>query len=187
MRVHSLNPTPHQVPTDSRLQILPGDEIVQINEQVVVRGGEERGGRKGVLSRTQVGGWGGSPGETRAVGAAFREANQLTQVRGARGGFLEEDKVRLRECSEAEGCRVASEPPAQFSPAQHPCPALCPVPQVGWPHKNVVRELLREPDGVSLVLKKVPVPETPSQVPAAHPCPQSAFRPLSVASSITCF
>ncbi|KAF6108034.1 connector enhancer of kinase suppressor of Ras 1 [Phyllostomus discolor] len=32
---------------------------------------------------------------------------------------------------------------------------------VGWPHKNVVRELFREPAGVSLVLKKVPVPETP--------------------------
>ncbi|KAM5268097.1 connector enhancer of kinase suppressor of ras 1 isoform 3-T3 [Hipposideros larvatus] len=36
---------------------------------------------------------------------------------------------------------------------------------VGWPHKNVVRELLREPAGVSLVLKKVPVPETPPQTP----------------------
>lgn len=36
---------------------------------------------------------------------------------------------------------------------------------VGWPHKNVVRELLREPSGVSLVLKKVPVPETPPQTP----------------------
>lgn len=40
-----------------------------------------------------------------------------------------------------------------------------PVPQVGWPHKNVVRELFREPAKVSLVLKKVPVPETPPQVP----------------------
>ncbi|XP_015987632.2 connector enhancer of kinase suppressor of ras 1 isoform X2 [Rousettus aegyptiacus] len=36
---------------------------------------------------------------------------------------------------------------------------------VGWPHKNVVRELLREPAGVSLVLKKVPVPESPPQTP----------------------
>ncbi|XP_025781557.1 connector enhancer of kinase suppressor of ras 1 [Puma concolor] len=36
---------------------------------------------------------------------------------------------------------------------------------VGWPHKNVVRELLREPAGVSLVLKKVPVPKTPPQTP----------------------
>lgn len=27
---------PYQVPADSRLQILPGDEIVQVNEQVVV-------------------------------------------------------------------------------------------------------------------------------------------------------
>ncbi|XP_014322854.1 connector enhancer of kinase suppressor of ras 1 isoform X2 [Myotis lucifugus] len=36
---------------------------------------------------------------------------------------------------------------------------------VGWPHKNVVRELFREPAKVSLVLKKVPVPETPPQSP----------------------
>ncbi|XP_036112292.1 connector enhancer of kinase suppressor of ras 1 isoform X2 [Molossus molossus] len=36
---------------------------------------------------------------------------------------------------------------------------------VGWPHKNVVRELFREPARVSLVLKKVPVPETPPQTP----------------------
>ncbi|XP_006862329.1 PREDICTED: LOW QUALITY PROTEIN: connector enhancer of kinase suppressor of ras 1 [Chrysochloris asiatica] len=34
---------------------------------------------------------------------------------------------------------------------------------VGWPHKNVVRELLREPGGTSLILKKVPVPENPPQ------------------------
>uniref|UniRef100_A0A8C3W6G1 Connector enhancer of kinase suppressor of Ras 1 n=1 Tax=Catagonus wagneri TaxID=51154 RepID=A0A8C3W6G1_9CETA len=68
-----------QVPANSRLQILPGDEIVQINEQVVV--------------------------------------------------------------SEGRGV-------------------------VGWPHKNVVRELLRKPDGVSLVLKKVPVPESPAQTPS---------------------
>uniref|UniRef100_A0A8C9QFV8 Connector enhancer of kinase suppressor of Ras 1 n=1 Tax=Spermophilus dauricus TaxID=99837 RepID=A0A8C9QFV8_SPEDA len=41
---------------------------------------------------------------------------------------------------------------------------------VGWPHKNMLRELLREPAGVSLVLKKVPVPETPPQVPVPiHP------------------
>ncbi|XP_065786186.1 connector enhancer of kinase suppressor of ras 1 isoform X3 [Muntiacus reevesi] len=48
--------------------------------------------------------------------------------------------------------------------------------QVGWPHKNVVRELLREPDRVSLVLKKVPVPETPQQTPPRSldsPCPVS--------------
>lgn len=37
-------------------------------------------------------------------------------------------------------------------------------PQVGWSRENVVRELLREPAGASLVLKKVPVPETPPQV-----------------------
>ncbi|XP_037684015.1 LOW QUALITY PROTEIN: connector enhancer of kinase suppressor of ras 1 [Choloepus didactylus] len=36
---------------------------------------------------------------------------------------------------------------------------------VGWPHKNVVRELLREPAEASLVLKKVPVPESPPQTP----------------------
>nr|XP_031539717.1 connector enhancer of kinase suppressor of ras 1 isoform X2 [Vicugna pacos] len=56
---------------------------------------------------------------------------------------------------------------------------------VGWPHKNVVRELLREPDGVSLVLKKVPVPETPPQTPpqalsSSHPVsPSLAPAPLS--------
>lgn len=65
-----------------------------------------------------------------------------------------------------KGCWAISEPPARFDPAWWPCPAPRPVPQVGWPHKNVVRELLREPARVSLVLKKVPVPETPPQVPS---------------------
>ncbi|XP_029803587.1 connector enhancer of kinase suppressor of ras 1 isoform X1 [Suricata suricatta] len=69
--LHFVSQVGTQVPADSRLQILPGDEIVQVNEQVVV----------------------------------------------------------------------------------------------GWPHKNVVRELLREPAGVSLVLKKVPVPKNPPQTP----------------------
>ncbi|XP_045754338.1 connector enhancer of kinase suppressor of ras 1 isoform X1 [Mirounga angustirostris] len=84
-----------QVPADSRLQILPGDEIVQVNEQVVV----------------------------------------------------------------------------------------------GWPHKNVVRELLREPAGVSLVLKKVPVPKTPPQTPPPVPgspqltSPSLAFTALSPRAS----
>ncbi|XP_077006862.1 connector enhancer of kinase suppressor of ras 1 isoform X2 [Tamandua tetradactyla] len=36
---------------------------------------------------------------------------------------------------------------------------------VGWTHKNVVRELLRGPAGASLVLKKLPVPESPPQSP----------------------
>uniref|UniRef100_A0A2K5PMT0 Connector enhancer of kinase suppressor of Ras 1 n=1 Tax=Cebus imitator TaxID=2715852 RepID=A0A2K5PMT0_CEBIM len=67
-----------QVATDSRLQIQPGDEVVQINEQVVVR-------------------------EERDV--------------------------------------------------------------VGWPHENMVRELLREPAELSLVLRKIPMPETPQQTP----------------------
>ncbi|XP_035583288.1 connector enhancer of kinase suppressor of ras 1 isoform X2 [Zalophus californianus] len=88
-------PPPYQVPADSQLQILPGDEIVQVNEQVVV----------------------------------------------------------------------------------------------GWPHKNVVRELLREPAGVSLVLKKVPVPKTPPQTPPPVPgspqltSPSLAFTPLSPRAS----
>lgn len=88
---------------------------------------------------------------------------------------------RRREC-----CRVAS-CPAQASPASLPCP--CPVPQVGWPHKNVVRELLQKPDGVSIVLKKVPVPESPPQVHATQPCPPPPLLsgPQSVASSITVF
>uniref|UniRef100_A0A8D2I8P2 Connector enhancer of kinase suppressor of Ras 1 n=1 Tax=Urocitellus parryii TaxID=9999 RepID=A0A8D2I8P2_UROPR len=88
-----------QVPTDSCRQVLPGDEVVQINEQVVVSEG-----------------------------------------RGLCGG---------------EG--------------------------VGWPRKNMLRELLREPAGVSLVLKKIPVPETPPEVPVPiHPHLQSlALAPLS--------
>ncbi|XP_043765262.1 connector enhancer of kinase suppressor of ras 1 isoform X5 [Cervus elaphus] len=80
--LHFVSRVGTQVPTDPQLQVLPGDEIVQVNEQVVV----------------------------------------------------------------------------------------------GWPHKNVVRELLREPDRVSLVLKKVPVPETPQQTPPRpldSPCPVS--------------
>uniref|UniRef100_A0A8C9Q9N3 Connector enhancer of kinase suppressor of Ras 1 n=1 Tax=Spermophilus dauricus TaxID=99837 RepID=A0A8C9Q9N3_SPEDA len=94
-----------QVPTDSCRQVLPGDEVVQINEQVVVSEG-----------------------------------------RGLCGG---------------EG--------------------------VGWPHKNMLRELLREPAGVSLVLKKVPVPETPPQVPVpihphllSDPCCQRISSPLAL-------
>uniref|UniRef100_A0A096MPR8 Connector enhancer of kinase suppressor of Ras 1 n=1 Tax=Papio anubis TaxID=9555 RepID=A0A096MPR8_PAPAN len=75
---HFVSQVDTQVPTDSQLQIQPGDEVVQINEQVVVR-------------------------EERDV--------------------------------------------------------------VGWPHKNMVRELLREPAGLSLVLKKIPIPETPPQTP----------------------
>ncbi|XP_077755140.1 connector enhancer of kinase suppressor of ras 1 isoform X1 [Canis aureus] len=44
---------------------------------------------------------------------------------------------------------------------------------VGWPHKNVMRELLREPAGATLVLKKVPVPKTPPQTsPQALGSPQ---------------
>ncbi|XP_030873286.1 connector enhancer of kinase suppressor of ras 1 isoform X3 [Leptonychotes weddellii] len=61
--------------------------------------------------------------------------------------------------------------------------------QVGWPHKNVVRELLREPAGVSLVLKKVPVPKTPPQTPPPVPgspqltSPSLAFTALSPRAS----
>ncbi|XP_032246665.1 connector enhancer of kinase suppressor of ras 1 [Phoca vitulina] len=60
---------------------------------------------------------------------------------------------------------------------------------VGWPHKNVVRELLREPAGVSLVLKKVPVPKTPPQTPPPVPgspqltSPSLAFTALSPRAS----
>ncbi|KAM4873498.1 connector enhancer of kinase suppressor of ras 1 [Thomomys bottae] len=53
---------------------------------------------------------------------------------------------------------------------------------VGWTHKNMVKELLREPAGVSLVLKKIPVPETPPQTPldCSHWRNQSlALAPLS--------
>ncbi|XP_073759235.1 connector enhancer of kinase suppressor of ras 1 isoform X2 [Callorhinus ursinus] len=93
--LHFVSRVGTQVPADSQLQILPGDEIVQVNEQVVV----------------------------------------------------------------------------------------------GWPHKNVVRELLREPAGVSLVLKKVPVPKTPPQTPPPVPgspqltSPSLAFTPLSPRAS----
>ncbi|XP_051027707.1 LOW QUALITY PROTEIN: connector enhancer of kinase suppressor of ras 1 [Acomys russatus] len=50
---------------------------------------------------------------------------------------------------------------------------------VGWPHKNVLRELLREPARVSLVLKKIPVPETPSQTPLSSPHLLSQSLPLN--------
>ncbi|XP_048672010.1 connector enhancer of kinase suppressor of ras 1 [Marmota marmota marmota] len=53
---------------------------------------------------------------------------------------------------------------------------------VGWPHKNMLRELLREPAGVSLVLKKIPVPQTPPQTPLDSPHLRSqslALAPLS--------
>uniref|UniRef100_G1U7F4 Connector enhancer of kinase suppressor of Ras 1 n=1 Tax=Oryctolagus cuniculus TaxID=9986 RepID=G1U7F4_RABIT len=82
--LHFVSRVGTQVPTDSRQQILPGDEIIQINEQVVV----------------------------------------------------------------SEDADVA------------------------WSHKNVLRELLRQPAGVSLVLKKIPVPETP---PKASPRDAFAF------------
>ncbi|XP_055467155.1 connector enhancer of kinase suppressor of ras 1 [Psammomys obesus] len=49
---------------------------------------------------------------------------------------------------------------------------------VGWPYKNVIRELLREPARVSLVLKKIPVPETPSQTPVDSPHLLSPSLPL---------
>lgn len=61
-----------------------------------------------------------------------------------------------------------------------------PVFQVGWSHKNMLRELLREPAKVSLVLKKIPVPETPSQVPALHSHTHICFQTLLV-TSITLF
>ncbi|KAL1776434.1 connector enhancer of kinase suppressor of ras 1 [Sigmodon hispidus] len=50
---------------------------------------------------------------------------------------------------------------------------------VGWPHKNMLRELLREPAKVSLVLKKIPVPETPSQMPLDSPHQLNQSLPLS--------
>ncbi|XP_041507968.1 connector enhancer of kinase suppressor of ras 1 isoform X2 [Microtus oregoni] len=49
---------------------------------------------------------------------------------------------------------------------------------VGWSHKNVM-ELLREPGRVSLVLKKIPVPETPSQTPLDSPHLPSQSLPLT--------
>lgn len=50
---------------------------------------------------------------------------------------------------------------------------------VGWPHKNMLRELLREPARVSLVLKKIPVPETPSKTPPDSPQLLSQSLPLN--------
>ncbi|XP_063143522.1 connector enhancer of kinase suppressor of ras 1 isoform X4 [Rattus norvegicus] len=50
---------------------------------------------------------------------------------------------------------------------------------VGWPHKNMLRELLREPARVSLVLKKIPVPETPSKTPPDSPQRLSQSLPLN--------
>nr|CAI9702936.1 unnamed protein product [Rangifer tarandus platyrhynchus] len=89
--LHFVSRVGAQVPTDPQLQVLPGDEIVQVNEQVVV----------------------------------------------------------------------------------------------GWPHKNVARELLREPDRVSLVLKKVPVPETPQQAPPRPLDPPRPVSPSPVPASVS--
>ncbi|CAI9165459.1 unnamed protein product [Rangifer tarandus platyrhynchus] len=89
--LHFVSRVGAQVPTDPQLQVLPGDEIVQVNEQVVV----------------------------------------------------------------------------------------------GWPHKNVARELLREPDRVSLVLKKVPVPETPQQAPPRPLDPPRPVSPSPVLASVS--
>ncbi|KAM6216962.1 connector enhancer of kinase suppressor of ras 1 [Rhynchocyon petersi] len=94
--LHFVSRVGHQVPTNSQLQILPGDEVVQVNDQVVV----------------------------------------------------------------------------------------------GWPHKNVLRELLREPLGASLVLKKVLVPETPPQTPsqaqdAPHLRSQSPALPSQSPSTLS--
>ncbi|XP_012888414.1 PREDICTED: connector enhancer of kinase suppressor of ras 1 isoform X1 [Dipodomys ordii] len=50
---------------------------------------------------------------------------------------------------------------------------------VGWTHKNMVKELLREAAGVSLVLKKIPVPETPPQTPLD--CPHLRSQSLALA------
>ncbi|XP_006924455.1 connector enhancer of kinase suppressor of ras 1 [Pteropus alecto] len=104
LEIHTTNNCLHfvsrvgtQVPSDFPLQILPGDEIVQVNEQVVVS---------------------------------------------------EEERD-----------------------------------MVGWAHKNVVRELLREPTGVSLVLKKVPVPESlPQTPPQALDSPQLKVPSPALAS-----
>ncbi|XP_004592424.2 connector enhancer of kinase suppressor of ras 1 [Ochotona princeps] len=56
---------------------------------------------------------------------------------------------------------------------------------VAWSHQNVMKELLRQPGGVSLVLKKIPVPETspqtsPQALDSPHLGRQSpALAPLS--------
>uniref|UniRef100_A0A452QSF1 Connector enhancer of kinase suppressor of Ras 1 n=1 Tax=Ursus americanus TaxID=9643 RepID=A0A452QSF1_URSAM len=77
------------------------------------------------------------------------------------------------------GTQVRTPRPSQ-PPAPRPCP---PAEPVGWPHKNVVRELLREPAGVSLVLKKVPVPKTPPQTPPQAPgSPQLSSPSLALPS-----
>ena len=48
MRVHPSEPyLPHQVPTNPPLPVLPGDEIVQVNEQVVVSEGKGTMGGRG--------------------------------------------------------------------------------------------------------------------------------------------
>ncbi|XP_044093431.1 connector enhancer of kinase suppressor of ras 1 [Neovison vison] len=82
------------------------------------------------------------------------------------------------------GPQVAADSPLQILPGDEIVQVNEQV-VVGWPHKNVLRELLREPAGVSLVLKKVPVPKTPPQTPAQTPgsaplsSPLLAFTPLS--------
>lgn len=58
-------PPTNQVPSNFRLQILPGDEIVQVNEQVVVSEERDMVGVKGYWVEPRAGGLGGTFGETR--------------------------------------------------------------------------------------------------------------------------
>lgn len=88
-RVYPLpSPRPqYQVPSDFQLQILPGDEIVQVNEQVVVSE-EERDmvGVKELLSRTQAWWVGKDPWGDQGYGSciARREPAHTAQSRLSR-------------------------------------------------------------------------------------------------------
>ncbi|XP_023558852.1 connector enhancer of kinase suppressor of ras 1 isoform X2 [Octodon degus] len=81
------------------------------------------------------------------------------------------------------GTQVSTDPQLQILPGDEVVQINEQV-VVGWPHKNVVKELLGHPTGarVSLVLKKIPVPETPPQTPLDSPHLRSqslAMSPLS--------
>ncbi|XP_039710347.1 connector enhancer of kinase suppressor of ras 1 [Pteropus medius] len=80
------------------------------------------------------------------------------------------------------GAQVPSDFPLQILPGDEIVQVNEQV-VVGWAHKNVVRELLREPTGVSLVLKKVPVPESlPQTPPQALDSPQLKIPSPALAS-----
>lgn len=102
VRVHPSEPhLQHQVPTDPQLQVLPGDEIVQVNEQVVVREGTGTvGGRGSRVEPWLVGGEVPFLRETRVVSCLPGGQPAHMGPRGSRrlpgGGRVEADREAER-------------------------------------------------------------------------------------------